>query len=882
MATNVIPFYKSKDYCFCFWKSVNFSIFLYVLPFVSCPVMGQAWHKNIFSGIDVSKWGELVIGSTSTDKTWISYKMQYQSTDTLFIKNIKNHKIYVFPHTQRAEFSVDNNIICKNNENKFYFLNLNSGQLYIFKNVLEMKYSSSLNQLILLEDSNILKLIDLKNGNEKKIPDVVSFSLSPNQKTIAFVKSADMHKKSIELLNISNPLSSRRINDNFYSNINQLTWSSLSDGFCFIGELISGTENKVLNFYNIKKKLSFELNPIKRNDFPLDKFINANSKYLLRISSDLTKVFFCLSQKRDSVQQNNYIPEIWHTNDKFIYPFEKYRGKANENLVAVWHPENDNFSTLSSAEFPKITLTGNDNFAIISNPKAYEPQPKKEGNRDYFTINCNTYEKTLIVKNQNPGSAYLLTSPSGKFITYFKDYHWWLYDISTKKLTNLTYSINQSFFDKEGSPFGVAGWTADDKEIILYDQYDLWLINSTNKTFKCLTAGREKKIKFRLATLNELDSYDFVYDGIKPKVIDLESKLILRADGDDLKSGYFKWSKKDGQSPVIYRDSFINKMHFSYSSELYVYQEQKFNLPPRLIVKEARKVEKVLYQSNTQYEKFNWSKSELIYYQNSKGKKLKAILFYPFNYNQNKKYPMIVNIYEIQSKKTHFFYNPNLLSSNGFNPEVLCSNGYFVLAPDIEHENGNIGDNATDCTVSAVKEIVNRGLVDHKKIGLMGHSFGGYETNIILTKTNIFAAAVSGSSISDIQSAYLTVEEESGIPFAVRFQKNGQWRMGKTLFEEPNLYVNNSPVLNAIYITTPLLLWTGKEDTHVHWYQTVNLYMALRILEKKATMLLYHKEHHDLQKQENRNDLSTKILDWFDHNLKGKNPSYWISNSLIE
>lgn len=159
----------------------------------------------------------------------------------------------------------------------------------------------------------------------------------------------------------------------------------------------------------------------------------------------------------------------------------------------------------------------------------------------------------------------------------------------------------------------------------------------------------------------------------------------------------------------------------------------------------------------------------------------------------------------------------------------------------------------------------------------MGHSFGGYESNFIITQTNIFAAAVSGASISDLAGAYLLVEEESGIPWAVRFQENVQWRMGKSLFQDPDLYYKNSPVSNAAAIKTPLLLWTGKEDFHVHWYQTVTMYMALRILEKNGTMLLYPEERHDLQQQKNQKDLGEKILQWFNYYLKKEQPSSWIT-----
>lgn len=104
--------------------------------------------------------------------------------------------------------------------------------------------------------------------------------------------------------------------------------------------------------------------------------------------------------------------------------------------------------------------------------------------------------------------------------------------------------------------------------------------------------------------------------------------------------------------------------------------------------------------------------------------------------------------------------------------------------------------------------------------------------------------------------------------------------MGKTFFEDPDIYYKNSPISNAVSIITPLMLWSGKEDFHVHWYHTVKYYMALRILGKTGTMLLYPGERHDLQKQQNRIDLSAKILQWFDYNLKSNVQAPWIKESL--
>lgn len=879
---------KIKEYCLCFWKAVSFLVLFFILPLVSCPALGQAGQNKIFAGTDVSKWGELIIDNVSPDRMWISYKMQNpQGSDTLFIRHVQNHKTYAFQNMPHAEFYADGYVSCRDYSKNITLTDLDSGKKWSYTNIVQMDYSSSSHQLILLDgNTNSLMMINTKNGLSKTYDNVLKIGMSPDNKSVAIAAVHD-NRHSVGIVDLLKTSDPKWILENSQNSIEKIIWSTYNDAVALLGAAKSDNKNAQLYFYNIRQNRLSELDPTHRSDFPENKYIAFDQKYQLRISTDLTKVFFCLRQKSNADKTVSEPAEIWHTKDKYIYPYEMKVAKPKErNQLAVWHPVTGSFAALSTPELPNVTLTGDEKFAVLSNPKEYEPQPDKESPRDFYLLNCDNGEKTLIIKRQNPSNLNLISSPTGKYIAYFKERNWWVYDIRTKTHSNITENSNNPFYGKvylnmdDKSAFGIAGWTADDSELVLYDQYDLWLADPKGLVVKRMTKGREQKIKFRIAAVNELDVYDFVYDGTKSKTINLDSKIMLRAEGADIRSGYYKWTKKNGEIPIVYKDAYLNKLFFMENQEFYIYQEQKFNMAPKIVLQQAKKKPSLVYQSNPEYKKMKWSRSELMHYRNSKGKELLGTLYYPFNYDSSKKYPMVVHVYEKQSNKMHWFNNPNILASNGFNPEILCSEGYFVLAPDIEHENRDIGGSAVDCTVSAVKEIISRGLVDEKKIGLMGHSFGGYETNFIITQTNIFAAAVSGASISDLPSDYLTVEEESSRSLAYKFHNKDYYMMGKTFFEDPDIYYKNSPISNAVSIITPLMLWSGKEDFHVHWYHTVKYYMALRILGKTGTMLLYPGERHDLQKQQNRIDLSAKILQWFDYNLKSNVQAPWIKESL--
>lgn len=159
--------------------------------------------------------------------------------------------------------------------------------------------------------------------------------------------------------------------------------------------------------------------------------------------------------------------------------------------------------------------------------------------------------------------------------------------------------------------------------------------------------------------------------------------------------------------------------------------------------------------------------------------------------------------------------------------------------------------------------------------GLLGHSFGGYETNFILTQSNLFAAAISGSGVSDMIHEYFTINSDHLKPEIWRFE-NQQFRMNRSFYQDKDSYLRNSPILNAEKINTPLLTWTGKNDQTVKPEQTMAFFVALRRLQKTHIMLQYPNEQHSLSSDIAQEDLSRKTIEWFDYYLKKEKPADWI------
>jgi dipeptidyl aminopeptidase/acylaminoacyl peptidase len=244
------------------------------------------------------------------------------------------------------------------------------------------------------------------------------------------------------------------------------------------------------------------------------------------------------------------------------------------------------------------------------------------------------------------------------------------------------------------------------------------------------------------------------------------------------------------------------------------------------------------------------------------------------NFKQDSLYPMVVHVYEKQSKYWQQYINPSYDNPIGFNPTNLTADGYFIFLPDIEYETGEPGFSAADCIISGTKAAIENAPVNPARIGLIGQSFGGYETMFTITQTDLFATAIAGAGISDYPSDYLNIEPPDLLRF---FQyEDSQLRMKKPLFEDYQGYLDNSPLYHAKNISVPFLLYTGGKDYHVNYTQTMAFHFAMKRLGKLNTMLIYPDEQHAFLDPENKRDLTLKVQEWFGHYLKGETKQDWM------
>jgi dipeptidyl aminopeptidase/acylaminoacyl peptidase len=568
--------------------------------------------------------------------------------------------------------------------------------------------------------------------------------------------------------------------------------------------------------------------------------------------------------------------DVWHWRDAEVMAHQVKNAAQNRrrNLLAAWHTDTGALAQLGQAfATEQVTPFRKRNLAYAAEWKEWSLE-RSIGRpiADIYLVDLDG--KRTKVKPKLAEDPYLQPSPGGRYLLYVENGQYYTLDTKSRESVNITKNIKTSFLDLESDntapmkpPFGIAGWTKDDAEVILYDKFDLWKVSADGTRSARLTDGAAEQVRYRYLRLDPEEEF-----------IDLDKPAYLSAFGI--------WSKKSGLAVlkpglkaaerVLWDDKLIAGLAKAPDADVFRYIAESYEEPANLYVGGADlKAAKRLTDLNPFHSKFAWGRSELIEYKSANGTRLQGALYYPAGYEPGKKYPMVVYMYEKLSDNLHRYYA--LSERDYYNPSVFTSNGYFLLQPDIVFTKREPGVSVVDCVTAAVKEALKKGVVDEKKIGVVGHSWGGFDAAYLATHSTTFAAAVAGAPITDLVSNYGNHHWTSGIAETDHIE-TGQQRMEVPLYEDLQAYIRNSAVFGVSTMTTPLLIEVGDQDGTVFYHQGVELYNIARRAKKNVVLLVYSGEDHGLRKKPDQIDYQHRILSWFDYYLKGEKPAGWISD----
>ena len=572
---------------------------------------------------------------------------------------------------------------------------------------------------------------------------------------------------------------------------------------------------------------------------------------------------------------------VWHWKDAQVASVQKLTATADRrrNLLGVWHTDTNAFVRIGRDFQETVQLVPRSNLAVVQEWGKYAMQRSiGRPGTDLVLADLATGARTPL-KTNLAGNAQI--SSGGKYLLFVENDAWWTLNLQTKAVTNISKAAATQFIDKDSDAtvkqkpsFGVAGWTKDDGAVLLYDKYDVWSVLPDGTKATKLTNGATERVRHRYVRVDQSNPTDPSIDVSKP--------VYLSLFGD--------WSKKSGYGVlkpgaasverILFEDKAIDRLGKARDAEVYLHAKQTYADSPDLFVSQGGLSNGTqVTETNAFQNDYAWGRSEIVEYTAEKtagNRKMQGALYYPAGYVPGRQYPMIVYMYETLSDGVHRYVVPSPTSY--YNTSVFTTQGYFVLQPDIVFRPREPGVSVVECVRPAVAAVVAKGLADPKRVGIIGHSWGGFDTAYLATNTQgVFAAAVAGAAITNLISNFGNGHWSSGI-LETDHIETGQQRMEVPLYEDLNAYIRNSAVFNAHQMSVPTLVEVGTVDGTVFWHQGVEFYSIARRAGKNVVMIEYANEDHGLAQRRNQIDYQRRILEWFGHYLKGEPAKPWIAD----
>lgn len=887
-------------------------------------------QKSKFTFSDAMQFPKMRHHTVSDDGSWIGFSLVPDRGDPKSVLvSTKDNTKFEFLRTIQPTFSnnskwvflqflpkaIDTANIEKNKPKKGLLLvNLETGQHFDFQNVKSSQFSEDSRWLAIhlfpetdkdkINDKErkesfplgtTMVLLDLISLNSFEFQYVTEFAFDSLSNHLAFsISEPNSKKNGLYLINLRGQFEPpQKIEGDSGVQISSLAWNNVKISLSYVKsfpKIDSQVDSSAIFNYEIstrQKKLLISNDLLDTNWF-------IPAKNDLRWTEDGKRLFFGIKPKMDTIirkepfkfndtnffdistilKKANYT--LWHWNDPRIKSNEKNWWEKNKDRIfrCVFNSETNKFIQLADTNISEVQFVENPNYTIGYDETPYLVQSTWEGPgyKDLYLINLNTGEKKLIQKKISEPAQ---ISPNGKYLVFFNQKNWNLYDPIKDTLVNLTGKMRYPFYDEDWDQpsdppsYGFGAWFENDIAFLVYDKYDIWKFYTDSYSYICQTVvfGRDLKQTYRIVHLDKSKKFYRNLDTVMLSVFNHQTKTY---------SIYGLNFNILGPYQILEEKRNIKLIAKAKKNDVILFSKESYEEFPDLWVAgtDFESPRQITFYSNEFVSKYEWGSTELIRWTNSKGDTLDGFIIKPYNFDQKKKYPLIVYFYERFSQLANNFAFPYV----GHRPcfQIYNSDDYIFFLPDIKYYIGSPGYSALDCITSGVRKLLSFGFVDSSAIGIMGHSWSGYQTSFIITQTNLFSAAVAGAAVGNMTSAYSGIRLESGLARQFQYEK-GQSRIGGSIWDSLMSYIQNSPVFNVKTTRTPLLLMFGDEDQAVPWQQGIELYLALRRQQKPVFFLQYHNEPHWPMFYANRLDYAIKTKEFFDTFLKKMPPPEWIT-----
>ncbi len=584
--------------------------------------------------------------------------------------------------------------------------------------------------------------------------------------------------------------------------------------------------------------------------------------------------------------------DVWNWKDPYLQPMQlvQLEEERKRTYAAVVHLDGATAGRVAQLGMPDVPTVrfvaeGDAEYALGLTDVPYRQLISWDGRyQDIWSINVRSGERIMVAQAvKGFGGAQI--SPAGRYASWWDggERQWKAAplahtDSDQTRVIVLSQSSEHAVWNElddhpdEPPPYGSAGWTEEDAGFIYYDRHDAFRFDPASGSTTALTSGmgRDLGLRFRYAATDP--ELDFVPNG---------PVLWQSFDLEDKRSGFFEGRSDRAVNPqqIVMANKRFSIRAKADDADRWLVTREDFSEFPDLHVTDASFTDLVrVSEANPQQGKFSWGSAELVSWMSNDGVRLQGLLFKPQDFDPMRKYPTMVYFYERMSDGLYQYRAPTPGSSSISVP-FYVSRGYVVFIPDIPYEIGYPGESALDAVVPGVLSLIDKGFIDRDRIGVQGHSWGGYQIAYMITKTNLFTAAEAGAPVSNMTSAYGGIRWQTGMSRMFQYERT-QSRIGGTLWESTQEYLHNSPLFFADKIQTPLLMMHNDEDGAVPWYQGIEMFVSMRRLQKPVWMLNYNGEAHGLRQDHNRKDWAIRMQQFFDHYLMDAPPPIWMEEGV--
>ncbi|AZB25142.1 MULTISPECIES: S9 family peptidase [Bacteroidota] len=795
----------------------------------------------------------------SNEGSWIGInKYNAALRDSSYIVNTQNNQVHKIFGTGPLVFMNGTGVLSRK-DNKVQFLNLITGSTYRYDKVLKFCPLDKLNRYAILTTDKHIRIYSSFGQQLLDISNVEDIAFSESLKSM-FLKRNNSGRT--EILETSGEV----------TKVIHFTEGAIKKMELILSaKLISFTETTVNNDQS-DRLVVMDIQSTPKNILNLDIPKNSSVKF----SEILDGKALLISARKNLDEHKDSMVELWYGNDPYINEHDRIVSTrkfwlfnpANADLQKITVPENIEVNSINSSRY-FLTYTPRAKYNYVtSNPELNGTQ--------IFDLKKNTYINIgdlKVIKQYSRRSSRtkdliseIFASPDGRwFIASLDGLKWTLFKANGQK---------ESLLDAQG--LGQPTFSQNRKNIYFESSNGLWIYDIYHHNLRHSSIGIGKVTKIKNCTIKPSDQYKTSISSLKTEEILVE---IYDTDENIVSYQLFRDGKWQELIPPTKNRIDSNNMIFNTDMTTFYTVEENYNLPPAIYTYNIKHQNHLLFDGNIKDVHAKKLKQE-IYTYSAVGRRLNGILYYPLNFDPRKKYPMVVHIYEMQRETSNEYLSPNNLMPVGFQIRTLMERGYFVYLPDIAFGERGTGLSALECVNNALDQVLVNPNIDKQKIGLIGHSHGGYETNFIATNSSRFTTYISGAGNSDLIRSYYSYNTQFVKPFYFQFE-TGQYDMRVPIVENKNLYLQNSPILNVEKVNAPILLWAGKKDTNIQWDQVMEFYIGLRRYNKNVIALFYPNGGHDLVfEPKEAEDRNRRILQWWDYFLKDRKDVAWINKQI--